>query len=597
MPQLQEQEIRKIIKQVESGNIPDWKKTYCKRLCENLQVHTKGLIFSKVNTLFPNEHPDSKDHCVGTYEPITKGSVWKGINDIIRIFSNSGFSFSASTETIQFVQDNNFEDDNLFNWFIEKWNEWAVATDSNAWCAVYPPEYTELRGGDLIRFVKNEHLCFESDDMVAFVSEEESQTESTLVDSEVNTEIFPDKSIGRMNSRSIVNKTYNQKISVTVKVKTYHVFRKDAFIRLYKENASDQSYTYEIFYFSENDMIHAFPVGGSELYPGINESFVAPFIPFGNKCILAHRNHNAVDLMFSYPRMSEVETPCDAGCAENDEKVFMLGNHVCHKCNGSGYITVQSPYKVYRKRLEVGLNDPDVIRTALGTPPVEFYTPDVGILTYSKDNWKDYLRMAEEAIFVVTKKFSGDAESADAKRIDNENKYSWLANISKVFFSCLRKVVQSIEDYIVPSPVEVSIEAPTSFAILTESEAFATLNMILISNAPVFVKAQQIENFVSKFVSKSSPVIKALRILKRIDPLLFYSNGEVQTFKSNSTIKLETWTNHIYAYPVLMQMYEEDKQLFEKSDKAIITELTSKIDELRPEVMTDLKSNILANAS
>lgn len=75
-----------LIKNAETKTVDKWKKTYYKKVARELQVHTKGQLFKKVNTLFPNEHPDSKAHCIATYEPITKGSVWKGINNLKRIF-------------------------------------------------------------------------------------------------------------------------------------------------------------------------------------------------------------------------------------------------------------------------------------------------------------------------------------------------------------------------------------------------------------------------------------------------------------------------------------------------------------------------------
>src|SRR5438128_2013345 len=116
---LSQEEINAVIKKAYEAKLPDWKKTYYERIANNLQVHTKGLLFSKVDTLFPHEHPDSKLHCINTYEPITKGSVWKGINNIIRIFSNSSFTVSASDETLEYCNKPQFEGANLFNWFLE----------------------------------------------------------------------------------------------------------------------------------------------------------------------------------------------------------------------------------------------------------------------------------------------------------------------------------------------------------------------------------------------------------------------------------------------------------------------------------------------
>jgi hypothetical protein len=72
------------------------------------------------------------------------------------------------------------------------------------------------------------------------------------------------------------------------------------------------------------------------------------------------------------------------------------------------------------------------------TPSVEYYSPDSAILDYSKNQWKDYLRQAEEAVFVQQKTDTGNVEAAKSKEIDREELYSWLSNISKVLYGNLQ---------------------------------------------------------------------------------------------------------------------------------------------------------------
>lgn len=310
----------------------------------------------------------------------------------------------------------------------------------------------------------------------------------------------------------------------------------------------------------------------------IFDSFVSPFIPFGNLTLLQHRNHRAVDLMFSYPRMSELETPCDKCTSGKIKGRKSTSNPTgltdCGVCNGSGFVSVQSPYKVYKRKYDpsdAGDNK------HLNTPPVDFYAPDAAIIEYSKESWKDYLKLAEEAVFIAKKVQTGNVESAESKGFDQEEMFSWLMNISKVFYNGMRVFLQSLEDYVNNSETVVSVEKPYSFAVLTEEEAFVALNLILTSAAPIFVKGNRVENFLSKFVSKGSPINKAVDILKRYDPLLFYSLGEIQAFKSANTITAEMWTRHILAYPELTKLYHADNTLFEQEPDAIIKQLDAAI--------------------
>jgi hypothetical protein len=576
-------EIVQLIKKAVQFDMPQWKKDYMSRICNNLQVHSKGLLFTKVDTLFPNEHPESKNHCVNTYEPITKASIWKAINNITRIFSNSSFSVSASDGTIAFINSSNFCNQNLFSFFLQQWIDAAIATDPNSLCAVYPKRYTEIHGGEMVRFLSHKNIKEIGQDMVVFVSESESEKEYRVTDSVVKREVFYDEKIKNVNAKTLVERTYNQQVICSITNAVYHVFTKEYILRFAKIKDSKE-YEYDVYFFDAPlDAIPAFKVSALNLQLDINESFVNSFIPFGNLALLQHRNHRAVDLMYSYPRMSEIQTPCDNLTCTDGHITDAEGKQTtCSRCKGSGYMTVQSPYKVYQKKIDTGLTDPEIVKNLLAADPVSFHTPDASILNYSKDSWKTYLSMAEESVFIQQKQLTGNTESAKAKQLDKEGEYSWIQNISKALNTDLKQVIQIIEAYENGTPAEVSLEQPISFALVTETEAFDALDTIISSEAPIFVKAQQVENFVHKFVSKSSPVVKALKILKLVDPLLFYSNKDVQTFKSNNAVTVSAWTTHIYAYSILMQLYEQDKLLFEKTDDVIVALITAAIEKLQP---------------
>jgi uncharacterized protein YueI len=256
-------------------------------------------------------------------------------------------------------------------------------------------------------------------------------------------------------------------------------------------------------------------------------------------------------------------------------------------CNGSKYITIQSPYKTYRKVQDSFDTDGKVF----STPSVEYYSPDSAILDYSKNQWKDYLSQAEESVFVQQKTDTGNVEAAKSKEIDREELYSWLSNISKVLYGNLQMFLQYVENYVNPSPIKVAVEQPYSFAILTESEAFEALGLMLQSSAPVLLKANQIDNFVNKFTSESSPVKRALHILKKYDLLLYYSDSTVMNLKGQGTISAKMVQQHTLAYPVLIQMYEMDKTLFDMEDEQIIKKLSTEVDKY--DLTTDLKTKVL----
>jgi hypothetical protein len=583
---MDEQIIADIVKQIQESKMPEWWLNYAGQIAYNLQVHTKGLMFDKITGLYPNEHPDSQKHCINSYESITKGSIWKSINNIIRVFNNSSYNVNISDKTKKALED---YDGSLFSQFLEDWIRYAVADDPNGICVTYPLGYTD----DLYRYICHKELVKVSDDILIFISAEESEVKIEMSDVEYGKDIFIDYTYaaeGQPNVRHTTTRTFNRRLEKKIINPVYHVFTKTHFIRFFKTQAGDKEFQYEYIQFpKELPSLPYFENGGVEIEEEIYESFIQAFIPFGNLALMSHRNHRAVDLMFSYPRMSEVQQPCDecSGRGETHCTTSTTGWETCKTCKGSKYVTIQSPYKTYRKVQDSFDTDNKVF----STPSVEFYSPDSAILDYSKNQWKDYLAEAEAAVFVQQKTDTGNTEAAKSKEIDREELYSWLANISKVLYNNMEMFLQYLENYINSSPIKVSIEAPYSFAILTESEAFAALDTMLASNSPIPIKANQVDSFVNKFISESSPVKRALTILKKFDLLLYYSNDEVSNLKGQGTVSAVMVQNHTLAYPVLVQMYELDNNLFDLTDDQIIIKLEKEL--TKYDLTKDLKTTVL----
>lgn len=587
---MDESTIKELVRLIQEAKMPEWWSKYASQLAYNLQVHTKGLMFDKITGLYPNEHPDSQKHCINSYESITKGSIWKAINNIIRVFNNSSYNIQISEKTKSVIEEYQDSEGSLFSQFLEDWIKNAVATDPNGLCVIYPLEYTD----DLYRYVTHHDIIHVSEETLIFKSESESEIKTEMIDTEYTKEVFIDyeehygygsKGIPNVSHSSV--RTFNRRLEKKYVKTVYHVFTKTHFIRFYKKDEGDKEFLFDYYkHPKELETLPYFENGGVEIEKDLYESFVQPFVPFGNLSLMAHRNQRANDLNFSYPRMSEVQQACDA-CNGKGETSCDTGWEACKTCKGSKYVSIQSPYKVYRKVQDSF----DVDGKIFSTPSVEFYTPPTAILEFTQKNWKEYLSMAEEAVFVQQKTDTGNVEAAKSKEIDREELYSWLSNISKVLYGNLEMFLQYLENYVNASPIQVSVERPFSYAILTESEAFEALSSMLSSSVPVPIKANQIDNFANKFISESSPVKRALQILKKFDLLLYYSSSDVSNAKGIGFVDNKMCQKHMLAYPILIQMYEMDKGLFDKEDEVIIKKLEAEVKKY--DLTTDLKTAVL----
>jgi hypothetical protein len=307
---------------------------------------------------------------------------------------------------------------------------------------------------DIVRFIKSEHVLQLPDgEMCVFISELESDKTESVNEVAYAREIFYDPSIGTNNGRTVVSKTYNQKVVVKIDKSVYHVFTKEYFLKFTETNGQ---FDYELYpYDTPVKSIPVFAVGGTELFKDIFESFVQPFVPFGNLALLSHRNHRAVDLSFSYPRMSEIQTPCDnPHCVEGEDTTRMIPtttdgvapDRTCRRAMVAAGSRHKALTRSTRRRWKPDSPILKLQKDILSAPVVEFYTPDTAILEYSKDAWKDYLKMAEEAIFIQQKVMTGNVEAAKSKEFDREELYAFLQNISKVFYDRLRLVIQAFEN-------------------------------------------------------------------------------------------------------------------------------------------------------
>lgn len=587
---------QELVSFVIGSKLPEWQRKLFKQYAEAVQVHSQGEIFYKLDTLFPNEHEASKTQRILSFESVTEASFGRAANNVNRIFKNSSYTVEASEVTIQEANEHKYDGVNLYSWFLEEWVKYALKQDANARIVIYPPEYVAKYGRPEICFIESCYIKHLSDDAVMFISEEESLIDYQLKPMSVCSEVFYDQSINQTNVREAQNRTYTPRMESVIKKYVYHAFFKGVGFYKIEQTGVGGEYDFEFFPFDQ-DFLPCIDAGGEKGKNNINKSFLHPFVPFGNLALLQHSQHTAVNFTFSFPRMSEIVGPCEAvGCqdgfinCETPEDLAAFGEKKrCKNCR-NGWTTNQTPYKVYQKHYDPQMTDD---AKYLEVDDVKYYTPDVSILDYSKNEWKNYLDMAETAVYIQQRVATGGVESAKSKEIDRDDMYSFLYRVGKCYFQRLRFVLQAKENYLVSNPTQVSVETPYSYAILSEGEAFDALKDILASTVPIMLKASQVESFINKFVSMSSPIRKFLDVLKVVDPLLYYTNQEIVAFKSGTIVTVPQYSTHVFAYPTLQNMYADDPNIFLQDTKVIAAKLTEALKVFLPEPVKDLKTTIL----
>ncbi len=553
---------------VEKQEMPYYQKYYFDKVKTELQVHTEGKLFTKIVDVFQNEDPESRAFVLETYEAVTKGSIWRGIDNISRIFNHTGFDISGDERTIEKLNQSKF-----FTKYVQGFITTTTAKDPNT---VLVWQQDEDKKTWDAKFIESQFIAVLSADEIAYIDVERSEYEIKVDNKWISTFSMEDRLLERnsvLNKKNL-RKSYFEGTKYLFGNKVRFIYiSKSQYIIIDKDSQGKVA----------DVVIFNFPVelkspytftGTEEIAQGVYHSPMAPFIPHGNHALIQHRAFRSVESLFSYPRMSEVEIPCDL-CHQGMERCtpcddYPDGLKTCSKCNGSGQLTMQSPFKIYKRKLY-----PDNPELNVNVKPVEFFTPDIGILNYNKDAWKETLQMGEDAIYIQQRVETGNVESAKSREKQLEAMYSWLGRISDVVFDHIQDAVENFA--IINGSNPIVINKPISYAIMSELEAFEYLNSIVGTQAPIFIKTTHIENFLNRYVSKTSPVIQIVNILKKVDPFVFYPTNDLQTYSNSGIINDNDWRTHVYAFPLLCQLYSNEPDLLSSEENLIIKKLMDAI--------------------
>lgn len=574
----EESNIVELLKIAENGELPKYKSFYFKKLKKELQVHTKGRLFEKIYELFPNEDPEATSHVINAYEPITMGSIWKGINNISRIIGNTAFNVTASERISQELEETKY-----YQNYAQQWIDISVSSDPNA-VAVW----VEMNGKWEFRFIETCLIKSMNDEHIIFIDLDESEYEIVL--SQHNSRVSK-LSASNNHSKQVIE-SYTRDEEYVFTTKAYIYISKNQFIR-FKRVGNDNTKLE----FSEVKMKHELKVrpysytGTSKIVEGVFNTPVSPFIPFGNIALLQHRAFTNIERLFGYPRMSEVELPCDAPncvsglvpCAKTDENPKGLED--CGACKGTGRKSTQSIFKVYKRQIDP--NNPGFNEKA---PPVEFITPDTEILKYNKDSYKESLASAEESVYVQQRQQTGNVESWKTRELALTEMYAWIIRNANQFYINLEHHL-TIRDQIEGNYDMVTVEKPMSYAVINELEAFEILDVILKSDSPQFIKHSQIEAFLGKYISKGNNIHKIVDVLMMVDPFAFYTTKDIDTLSGQNDILEADRFTHAYAFPLLIQMAISDRELLSNETSLVAEKLRKEIDTRRPK--SDLQKNIL----
>ena len=168
-----------------------------------------------------------------------------------------------------------------------------------------------------------------------------------------------------------------------------------------------------------------------------------------------------------------------------------------------------------------------------------------------------------------------NVESAESKKETLKAMYNWYSRMANQYY----KKIQKLSDNFcaINGDENLHYEEPTSLHILDEMESFELLDGVIKSEAPIFLKTNQIDQYLSKYISQSNPLHRIIGILKKYDEYAFYSNKEIQDYSDRGIIDDKDIRKHIKSFALLQKFIAKDPTFIQRSDEDIMNILDNEI--------------------
>lgn len=569
-----EENIEELYKAIKGAKLDDRLKHEYECVSEAIQVHTKGLLFRKIIDLFPNEEEHNHKQVVDSFEPVTKDGIWKGINNISRIITGTSYQITASERTNKELESENFVEN-----YNRQWIDKSVSCDPNSlgvWVYRNKKWVFEIIETQLVKHIDK--------DRIIFIDKENSEYTVKTKDKTLyrNPIMGQDKSC----------ESFRRKEEYDFTRTSYVYISKTLYVQITELPPKEDEKEAQLDVTPVKLNLQTTPysrTGTVEISDGVYHSPIEPFIPWGNLTLLTFRGFINATYNYAYPIMEEPELPCSecmssspgkaqCGCDSGTDCDTCHGSGICEckTCKGSGFLSVRSLFKDYKRKVY-----PEGQGVGNDYPSAKFITPDTQIFEYLKQTPFELLEKAEKSVYVQKMQETGQAQSAEAREQMLQEMYSWLKRLAEIHYQNQEQAI-TIRQQLDGDYGNVSIERPISYAIISEVQAFEILKNIVSSDSPLFLKNNQILSFVDKYFSKSNPIHKAIKVLKRVDLFAFHNSKDFEDSGSFGDISEDYRFIHVHAYPLLMRLLDREPQLAQLEVEDITDRLEQELSNLRP---------------
>lgn len=470
----------------------EWNQVY-----ENMIIHSRGILPEKYfNKAFPNEVKEVEDYRKANYQPITRGSYYKGFTSIYRALSESSYSIVAPDYFQTWMAEARFPIESntpgttipLKQFFIKN-VLWRKLEDPNGISVTIPVGKKNGRINVIQKLILSKYIRHIGKDVVVWESP-----------------IFADKK----------------------KIERYEILTNEDYLiltRVGQEWNLEQIYNHNIgqvpYTVNGGLLTGKICTDGTEKY--FYDSDFSPFVAHANMAIVNKELHKGTTVTSSFPIRIMKPMPCKY---KHENKYCVTGTLVeqvtgkdcgtCPGCHGTGKLIPTSPYRgiMYDETTESFSDKGNVKMIDYAFPPVDI------IKINGEESDKD-LQKAESALHL---RFIEMAQSGVAKEYDKYEQDAMLFSFSDYFFSInFEQPLNFMRKYIFPEKSdEIKIRKPISFKIQTAQELLAEFQQGFKDNLPAGILTGMYLDYIRKRFAGDSLNLKAEQLAMFTDPYYIY---------------------------------------------------------------------------
>jgi hypothetical protein len=398
------------------------------------------------------------------------------------------------------------------------------------------------------------------------------------------------------NEKSIVKVKRGNKTVESSVGKVYYIITEDAYYRYIQYGKqTDNTFQLELWYPHEMGKLPAIVLGGLETsklekksvkvrfpeeIPYLT-SFFAGMVPYANEAIRQFSDHQAIMVTSGFPVKEIEEIPCtnreckNGRIYEYDENNKRKGFHVCPTCDGEGRLAPVSPHGYIFKPRGNSLNND----SKDGGPALRYISPDVAMVKYAGEHWRDLLKESKNAINLI---LTDLAQSGEAKKVDLQGQTSMVDKIGKNIYENIYKRALEIIDALrfVNRDSQIDVNLPASFRVKTEMELMEELTKLRNEGAPDFVVAQAAKDYVRKKYAGNKMLQKQCEILIRYDVIFPYTSTQKSEMLASRGITQATYIRSIQSTSAIVIVSDQYKTLGESFMEASYDDIAKRMDEI-----------------